>query len=38
MKCWLMSALGKKQTFAVQNGMSASPPEADIPSAERNVR
>ena len=25
-----MSALGQKQTFAVQNGMSALPPKADI--------
>jgi len=25
-----MSALGQKQTFAVQNGMSALPPNADI--------
>jgi hypothetical protein len=25
-----MSALGQKQTFAVQNAMSASPPKADI--------
>ena len=25
-----MSALGQKQTFAVQNVMSASPPKADI--------
>ena len=25
-----MSALGHKQTFAVQNGMSALPPKADI--------
>jgi len=32
-----MSALGQKQTFALQNGMSALPPKADIPSAERNV-
>ena len=29
-----MSALGQKQTFAVQNGMSALPPIADI---ERRV-
>ena len=27
-----MSALGQKQTFAVQKGMSALPPKADIPS------
>ena len=26
-----MSALGQKQTFAVQNGMSALPPKADKP-------
>jgi hypothetical protein len=25
-----MSALGQKQTFAMQNGMSALPPKADI--------
>ena len=25
-----MSALGQKQTFAVQNGMSALPPKADM--------
>ena len=25
-----MSALGQKRTFAVQNGMSALPPKADI--------
>ena len=25
-----MSALGQKQTFAAQNGMSALPPKADI--------
>ena len=25
-----MSALGQKQTYAVQNGMSALPPKADI--------
>ena len=28
-----MSALGQKQTFAVQNGMSALPPKADMCSA-----
>jgi hypothetical protein len=28
MKCWPMSALGQKQTYAVQNGMSALPPIA----------
>jgi hypothetical protein len=32
-----MSALGHKRTFAVQKRMSALPPKADIPSAERNV-
>jgi hypothetical protein len=26
-----MSALGQKQTFAVQNGTSALPPKANIP-------
>jgi hypothetical protein len=26
----VMSALGQKQTFAVQKGMSALPPKADI--------
>jgi hypothetical protein len=33
-----MSALGQKQTFAPQNGMSALPPKADIRSANTNVR
>ena len=33
-----MSALGQKQTFAVQNGMSALPPIADMCSATRHVR
>jgi hypothetical protein len=33
-----MSALGHKQTFAVQNGMSALPPTADICSAQTHVR
>jgi hypothetical protein len=33
-----MSALGQKQTFAVQNVMSALPPIADMCSATRNVR
>ena len=33
-----MSALGHKQTFAVQNGMSALPPKADMCSALVNVR
>jgi len=32
-----MSALGHKQTCAVQNVVSALPPKADIPSAERDV-
>ena len=29
-----MSALGQKRTFAVQNGMSALPPKADMCSAQ----
>jgi hypothetical protein len=33
-----ISALGQKQTFAVQNGMSASHPIADMCGAKRNVR
>ena len=33
-----MSTLGQKQTFAVQNVMSALPPKADICSATRYVR
>ena len=33
-----MSALGQKQTFALQTGMSALHPKADIPSADCNVR
>jgi hypothetical protein len=33
-----MSALGQKQTCAVQNVMSALPPEADMSSATRDVR
>ena len=33
-----MSALGHKQTFAVQNVMSALLPIADICGANRNVR
>jgi len=33
-----MSALGQKQTFAVQTGMSALPPKADMCSATRHVR
>jgi len=32
-----MSALGQKQTCAVQNGMSALPPKADICSASAHV-
>jgi len=33
-----MSALGQKQTYAVQNGMSALPPKADIRCYLSNVR
>ena len=33
-----MSALGQKQTFAMQNVMSALPPKADMCSATRYVR
>src|SRR6476661_912840 len=33
-----MSALGQKQTFAVQKGMSALPPKADMCDATRDVR
>ena len=33
-----MSALGQKQTFAMQTVMSALPPTADMCSATRNVR
>src|SRR5262245_30802469 len=33
-----MSALGQKQTYAVQNGMSALPPKADMCGATRDVR
>ena len=33
-----MSALGQKQTFAAQNGMSALHPKADMCSATRYVR
>ena len=33
-----MSALGQKQTFAVQKRMSALPPIADMCSAKRDVR
>ena len=33
-----MSALGHKQTYAVQYGMSALPPKADMCSANTDVR
>ena len=33
-----MSALGQKQTFAVQKGMSALPPIADMCGATRDIR
>jgi hypothetical protein len=33
-----MSALGQKQTFAVQKGMSALPPKADIGRHRFDVR
>jgi hypothetical protein len=33
-----MSALGQKQTFAVQKRMSALPPKADMCGAKRDVR
>ena len=33
-----MSALGQKQTFAAQNGMSALPPKADIRRGQLDVR
>ena len=33
-----MSALGQKQTYAAQNGMSALPPKADMCAAARDVR
>jgi hypothetical protein len=33
-----MSALGHKRTYAVQKGMSALPPKADMCSAIVNVR
>jgi hypothetical protein len=32
-----MSALGQKQTFAMQTAMSALPPKADMCGAETNV-
>jgi hypothetical protein len=34
----MMPALGQKRTYAVQKGMSALPPKADICSAKSNVR
>jgi hypothetical protein len=33
-----MSALGQKQTLALQKGMSALPPKADMCGATRDVR
>ena len=33
-----MSALGQKQTYAVQKAMSALPPKADMCAASRDVR
>ena len=33
-----MSALGHERTFAVQKGMSALPPRADIDRSHRDVR
>ena len=33
-----MVALGQKQTFAVQKGMSALPPESDAECVHSNVR
>ena len=33
-----MSALGHKQTFAMQNGMSALHPKADMCGATKDVR
>ena len=33
-----MSALGQKQTFAAQKGMSPLPPKADMCDAKINVR
>ena len=33
-----MSALGHKRTYAVQKGMSALPPKADMCSATSDVR
>jgi hypothetical protein len=33
-----MSALGQKQTYAMQNGVSALPPKADMRSALAHVR
>jgi len=37
-KDWSMSALGQKQTFEVQKGMSALSPKADMCDAAANVR
>jgi hypothetical protein len=34
----VMSAVGQKQTFAAQNGMSALPPIADMCGVKRDVR
>ena len=34
----VMSAVGQKQTFAAQNGMSALPPIADMCGATQHVR
>ena len=34
----LMSALGHKRTFALQKGMSALPPKADMRAATKHVR
>jgi hypothetical protein len=39
MRCTLMmSALGHKRTFALQEGMSAIPPKADVCGATTDVR
>jgi hypothetical protein len=35
---FLMSAWGQKQTFAMQTGLSALPPKADMCGATRDVR
>jgi hypothetical protein len=37
-KVWSMSALGQKQTFAMQQGMSALHPKADMCGALADVR